>query len=89
MIGKTSTTVTRGKNSVAVRYHATQVVYADENCIILDTGGWFTPTTKRRMNEASEEFGLGYRVYAKKGTWFVDYKNETFKFHNNVRILTR
>lgn len=54
-----------------VTYHDTRVVYRNDEAITLDTGGWWTVTTKRRMNQASRSFGLGFSVFAKRGRWYV------------------
>ena len=56
-----------------------------EGRIWLSHGGRMTPTIRRRMNETSEQFGLGFKVTLdfdgrgrkepfpqKKGTWFVE-----------------
>lgn len=56
-----------------VRYHSTDVVKFNSQEIILDSGGYLTVTTKLRMNQASNQYGLGYYVYQQKGDWFVRY----------------
>ena len=70
-IGRTATKVEHlGKNTL-VWYHSTPVVQFDTDYILLDTGGWETATTKLRMNQASNQFGLGYQVYQKDYRWYV------------------
>ena len=55
-----------------VTYHQTEVVrYHGGNEFTLDSGGWRTVTTKRRMNQAAQHWGRGFRVYQKAGEWFV------------------
>ncbi len=71
-IGRTATKVTSSKGATYVTYHSTDVVAFDSEAITLDTGGWWTPTTKTRMNQASRQFSLGYIVYQKDFTWYVD-----------------
>ena len=72
-IGKHATKVTKDGTTSTVRYWSTDVVKVDWNTgiITLNTGGWWTVTTKLRMNQASREWGLGYHVYQHKGDWFV------------------
>lgn len=71
-LGKTATTVTQGPDGLCVTYHQTNVVMVNKHGrITLDTGGWNSVTTKLRMNQASNQFGLGYQVYQNKGRWFV------------------
>lgn len=72
-IGKTATSIERKNGGlVSVRYHSTEVVrVAADGTVTLNTGGWRTVTTKARMNQAANEFGLPYSVYQEKGDWFV------------------
>lgn len=72
-----------------VRYRKTHIVRFDNQEIVLNTGGWKTVTTKRRMNQTSNQFNLGYQVYQKRFNWFVDFKGETFPFNGNVVRLER
>jgi len=39
--------------------------------VLLNTGGWKTATTKRRINQAAKEFELGYVVVQRDGKWYV------------------
>lgn len=89
MIGTHKTTVYGDGEMVKVKYHTTDVVSFDNEKIILNTGGWFTNTTKKRMNQASEQFNLGYNVFQKAGEWFVYYKDELVKFEGNTLTLAR
>ena len=70
-----------------VLYHSTNVVRFNNDYIILDTGGYFTTTTKSRMNQASHQFGLGYHVYQSNYDWYVDYCEQTYEFDKNRMIL--
>jgi hypothetical protein len=55
-----------------VKYINTIIVKWDgSKNITLNSDGWQTVTTKRKMNQASNQFGLGYTVYQHKGEWFV------------------
>jgi len=88
-VGSVHTTVARDDGITRVVYHATTVVEFDENVIILKTGGWFTNTTKTRMNQTSNQFGLGYSVYQKDFDWFVNFKGETIPFVGTMMLLHR
>lgn len=82
-IGKTATRVwtepagTRSSRAVrVVKYHDTEVITATVPVngrvnVTLDSGGYRTKTTKRRMNQASQQWGLSLWVYQHKGKWFV------------------
>ena len=54
-----------------VVYHSTPVVKFNGARIILNTGGYYSNTTKKRMNETSQEFNLGFHVAAIRGKWHV------------------
>ena len=72
-IGTTATTIRNEDGYTIVRYHNTDVVKFNQDEIVLNTGGWRTVTTKARMNQASNQYGLGFRVYQRDWEWFVDY----------------
>lgn len=82
-IGKTATSIERKQGGlVSVRYHSTEVVrVAADGTVTLNTGGWRTATTKARMNQAANEFGLGYMVYQEKGDWFVSLRQSDGSWH--------
>ena len=93
VIGSHKTTITSenfGSASVtSVCYHNTAVIKFDEHNIKLNTGGWFTPTTKKRMNQASQQYGLNFYVFQKDYSWFCNYENKIFSFTGNELILPR
>lgn len=68
---KRATTVTKVGDLNVCTYHRTAVVQWNDERIILDSGGFETVTTKRRMNEVSEHYGLGFTVYQSDFTWYV------------------
>jgi hypothetical protein len=70
-LGKVATSVQHEGILTIVRYHATDVVKFSDAHITLNSGGWRTNTTKLRMNQASNQFGLGFTVYQRMGQWFV------------------
>lgn len=70
-VGKHKTHIRTDGSLTSVRYHQTDVVQFDADLIHLDTGGWKTNTTKLRMNQTSNEFGLDFQVYQEKFEWYV------------------
>jgi len=68
--GASTTTAEDGKWT-RVTYHNTNVVCFTEKTIKLNTGGYATQTTKRRMNQAANQFGLNYEVIQRKGDWIL------------------
>jgi hypothetical protein len=85
----TATSVYESPDVIQVKYHDTVVVEITHNRIVLNTGGWKTTTTKRRMNQASNQYGLRYWVYQTRGLWFVHYGGKDLAFKNDELVLIR
>lgn len=68
---RTTVWLSSGGNAGTVTYVRTQIVDWTEDTIALRTGGWKSVTTKRKMNQAARQFGLGYGVHQRKGEWYV------------------
>lgn len=73
-------------------YHKTCVAefkpFADDkptHAVKLNTGGFDTATTKKRMNQFAKMFDLGFSVYQQKGQWYISIKGQdtpmTFDTH--------
>ena len=69
----------------AVRYHNTNVAtfYANGD-IELQTDGFETTTTKKRMNEALA--ATGFRVWQSKFVWYIGDNDVESKFENGMRV---
>jgi len=64
-----------------VKLHNTEIVKVKWNdYIVLNSGGWQTQTTKRRMNQASIEYNLGFHVYQENYGWYVMYNDIKIPF---------
>lgn len=86
---RNTTSKTVAGNNTIITYQGTNVVTFNNDTIILDPNGWWTKTTKRRMNQTSDEHNLGYWVYQKRGLWYVDYRGKTIPFNDGSIILDR
>jgi len=75
-IGSHKTSVFTEDGLTKVVYHHTAVVKFNADIITLDSGGWFTNTTKTRMNQASSQFDLGFIVYQKDFDWYVKFEGQ-------------
>lgn len=74
-------------NMTSVIYRGTTVVKFDQNTITLNSNGYTTSTTKTRMTQATNQFNLGYGVFQKDFTWYVDLPNgETVNYFDNMVI---
>lgn len=85
-IGKVATTVQVQDGSTRVTYHQTTVVQFSADLIVLNSGGWRTATTKSRMNQASNQFNLGYHVYQEKKVWYVRWCGESLEFEDGIEL---
>jgi len=65
--------------NIHVRYHETDVVSFNNEWITLRTDGYDTVTTRRRMNQVSDHFNLGFGVYRDRGTTWVNYGGSKFE----------
>ena len=54
-----------------VTYVNTRIVSWTDDTVTLNSDGWRSVTTKRKMCQASSQFGLGFGVFQRKGEWFV------------------
>lgn len=83
-----ATTVRRLSSGMIVgQYHNTSVAEVLGSNVRLDTGGYFTRTTKVRMNQFANQFCDGaFTVYQKNGDWFVSVKTTgmTHKFEGRT-----
>jgi hypothetical protein len=85
-IGSHRTTIECRQGFTVIRYHHTDVVKFNDEEIILNSGGWQTFTTKTRMNQASNQFNLGFTVRQKNFEWFVDYNGNSVDFQDSIAI---
>lgn len=84
-VGKVGTYVIGDGDNLVVSYHGTPVVTVANGQVTLRNGGWFTATTKTRMNQAANQYGLGFGVYQKKGVWYIALHNgETLEFRDGI-----
>jgi len=83
-----ATTIAARNGNTTVTYHETAIVEFDLECVILRTGGWDTVTTRRKMNQVANQFGLGFSVYRDKGLTMVCHNGETAILGQGA-VLTR
>lgn len=58
-------------NRGSVTYVHTRIVAWEGDIVTLNSGGWQTVTTKRKMCQAANQFALRFCVFQRKGEWFV------------------
>ena len=60
-----------GEGMKRLRYHQTDVVSFNDEVVVLNTNGWQTATTKNRVNQGADLFGLSLSCHAEKGEWLI------------------
>jgi len=72
--------------SIGLKFHRTVILtYNVDGTMTVDSGGYRTSTTKERMNQALPD---GFRIFAKRGTWYVDAPNgETYEFQDGYKVI--
>jgi len=82
------TTINTDKHGTHIVYVSTRIVSFDAHQVTLRSGGWETVTTKRKMNQASNQFGLGFYVRQHKGKWSVRFRDgrASVAFFDGMRI---
>ncbi len=86
-IGNNLRAVVLGNGDVAIRLHATNiVVYHNPNNgggFTLNSGGWHTVTTKKRMNQyMPDNMGIFQRNFA----WFLRIDGKTVSYRDGMRF---
>lgn len=68
-----NTWLIRGEDgSIGLKLHQTTIVSAaQDGRVTLNSGGWRTPTTKGRINDALHELGFHTSISQKDGVWLV------------------
>lgn len=69
--GRSTRVFTDTDGYTKVIYHDTTVVAFNADWVVLDTGGFYSSTTKTRMVQASHQFDLGYHVYQQDHVWYL------------------
>lgn len=83
-IGNHATNIRHENGKTILRYHSTDVVAVSGHNVTLDSGGWRSATTKTRMNQAANQWGLDFHVFQKNGEWFVMTEQATFPFYDGM-----
>ena len=94
-IGRTHTHVFWDDDGwMKVKYHNTILVKfeAEGDMIVLNRGrvrkakdGRLSVTAKNRINQASNEFGLGFQVFTKDFEWYIKLNNgSVIKYHKGL-----
>ena len=73
---------------VVMLLHGNVVARFDTEGVSLFSAGWYTPTTKDRLNSALSLAGIPLTVYQKDWGWFIGkYTGGDLPFYEGVKIL--
>lgn len=79
-----NTELVKHKNHFTIDLHFNSIVYIyNDDSIMLTTGGFWSATTKERLNHFSP-----YIIYQKMGNWFMDIPEGTKSFISGM-IITK
>lgn len=66
-----------------IRLHNTDILIFENNSVSLHTDGWYTNTTRDRINRYLPK---GYQIYTHKNEWYLLIKGKKYPFKNGVQI---
>jgi len=66
-----------------IRYYDTNILTFKNNTITLNSGGWETSSTKRRINE---HLPSDVYIFTKNYEWFINIKNKIMPFMDGMKI---
>lgn len=57
---------------IFIQHHATPIltVWPDDT-VQINNGGWYTSTTKARLNEYMSDLGIPYSIHQRKYIWYI------------------
>ena len=76
-------------NCSTVVLHRTAIAVYDHNtqALKLNTGGWYSVTTKSRLNAILQGLIGCASVYQKNFNWFLNYNNQTHDFMDGMILV--
>ena len=74
--------------SAEVYLHGNHIAtVTDTDLSLYSGGGWFTNTTKSRLNALCNEFATGFSVFQKNWEWFVsDFQKTVVDFTDGITV---
>ena len=76
-------------NCSTIVLHRTAIAVYDHNtqAVKLNTGGWYSNTTKSRLNAILSEVKYGCSVFQKQWNWYVSFNNQTQDFVDGMILI--
>lgn len=84
LIGNNTLEIVYNNGLKAIRLHHTDIIsYTTDNCIILNSGGWHSHTTKSRMNDF---IGPDKDIMQRNFNWYVKTPAGVFDYFDGMKI---
>ena len=77
------------ENLSEVRLHGNLIAWLDhtKQVLAISSAGWYSNTTKSRLNALLYEFNTGIRVFQKNFDWFVsDFQGKKVDFYDGLLV---
>ena len=76
-------------NCSTIVLHRTAIAVYDHNtqAVKLNTGGWYSNTTKSRLNAILSEVKYGCSVFQKQWNWYVSFRGQTQDFVDGMILI--
>ena len=71
MKGKKAVSVRKSIIGATVRHYDTDIFIVRSGGVIISSGGLFSNTTKKHINDCFHAIGMNASLYQRKGTWYV------------------
>ena len=81
-----------------IRLHGNLIARLDYSSIILYTAGWYTFTTKSRLNDILQDNNIPFKIYQENYKWYIwgnyngnyptnDYRQNRMEFYNGITFV--
>lgn len=81
--GKVATKQIFYNDGFGIKYHDTEVIKIVDTVITLNSGGWFSKTTKDRINQYLPEW---FNLFQNKGFWYLKTPKDNYAFFDGMKI---
>lgn len=74
--------------SISIYYHDNFIarIIPWNNKLTVSNSGWYTSTTKKRINQIFRAFKIDAYVYQRNFTWYLSYKGYEFNYMDALNI---
>lgn len=70
-------------------HHTTPTVMIDRGVATLQTGGWYTVTTRQKINQVLKLNNFDGQIYQRQYTWYLDRTGGEEPFFDGMKVYPR